>query len=400
MKLAFSIFWGALFAVLAFFWTDSSQARSILYKAAIVHTMTGNPLQPGEVFVQDGKIVAVGKSVVVPSDTKVVDLGDVTLLPGFIDAYSQVGLAGGSDESTREVTPGFSTANVIDWKDVNFREALAEGTTTLAASPGTQNVIAGISCVIKTAGTASMRMIQSDGALLLSLCSDPAQGNRSRSRPDSIYIRQPTNRMGVVWILRSAFDHASRNLPFESGAMIRESLQGKRPVFSVSRTTYDLNSLLALGEEFSFSPVAVGGHEAYKMAPRLSKAKVPVILGPLSTGGGQGPEETEPIWNQAGILSRAGVELALAGGNLLTQARFAHRFGLTRELALKAVTRQPAELLRVADRIGSLAPGLDADLVAFDGDPLEFTTAIRWVMVDGIIYEQQEEGGSNEENDL
>lgn len=372
----------------------AARAQTVLYEAARVYPISGPKLSPGQVLVVEGKISAVGRSIDAPSDAQVVDLGDATLLPGLVDAYGQTGLAGGTDEMTREITPDFQAARVIDWKDRGLRQALARGTTTLAVAPGTENVIAGLSCVIKTAGRSrDDRFLTERGGLLISLCSDPGRRNSARRRPDGLYNRQPTNRMGVVWILRSTFDRVRRGEDVESAAILREALAGERRVFSVSRTMYDLSALLTLSQELGLSPVAVGAQEAYQLADRLAAAEVPVILGPLDPSSLRGPERTEPIWNQAGVLAEAGVTFALSGGDLLAQARFAHRFGLSEELALAAITEVPARLLGVDGRVGTLTAGRDADMIALDGDPLEFTTALRWVMVNGTIIELQKGEG-------
>lgn len=365
-----------------------AQDEAVLYKAARVEPISGPTLKPGQVLVVNGKIKALGNALSVPEGTEVVDLGDATLMPGLVNAYDETGLAGGSNEVTLEVTPGFEASSAIDWKSRGFVEAAASGTTTMAVSPGTENVISGLSTVVKTGGAVDTRTLKDHAALLISLCSDPARRNNSRQRPDSIYVRQPTNRMGVVWILRHTFDSVKRQ-PAEADAWLKTSLDGERPVFAVARTMHDLTTLLTLSDELGFSPIAVGGHEADQVKELLAAAKVPVILEPISASSLTGPERTTLIWNQAGVLHEAGIEVALSGRSLLEQARFAHRFGLPAKVALEAVTQTPARLLRVADRVGSLAPGMDADMIALDGDPLEFTTAIRWVMVNGTILERQ-----------
>src|SRR5262249_17736996 len=113
-------------------------------------------------------------------------------------------------------------------------------------------------------------------------------------------------------------------------------------------------------------------------------------LGKQSTTPGSGPEGAETIYNTAGLLHEAGVTFALTGGQLLDQARFAVRFGLPAEAALAAVTSVPAKGLGTQDRVGSIAVGRDADLVALSGDPFEFTTAVRWTMSDGALrFEEQ-----------
>ena len=91
----------------------------------------------------------------------------------------------------------------------------------------------------------------------------------------------------------------------------------------------------------------------------------------------------------AARLQEAGVTFCLSGGDLLEQARFAVRFGLTQEAAIAAITSSPAKILKLDDHVGTIATGKDADFVALDGNPLEFTTAVEWVMVNGVIQFEQ-----------
>jgi imidazolonepropionase-like amidohydrolase len=379
---------GLALTLFAFLWPSIAQAEDLLIKAAKVYTMNGAPLTPGAVLVSKGKIVQVGAKIDAPTGVKVIDLGAGVLMPGFIDAYSQAGIAGGATETTREITPAFRAIDSIDWKARAFREALDEGTTCMAVAPGTDNVFSGLSCAVKTAGVPST--LEPELGVVITMASDPASGNNSRQRPDSIYNRQPTNRMGVVWMLRATLDKAARQKTPEL-ASVRDGLDGKRKIFAVSRTDYDLLSLLRLADEFKFTPTVIGGHEAYKIRAELAAAKVAVILGALTTSSSlEGPESSEVIWNQPGLLLKAGVPFAFSGGHLLEQARFAARFGLATEDALRAITSSPAKILGIDKRVGALSVCGDADLVAFDGDPLELTTSIKWVLVDGKIYDKGE----------
>jgi imidazolonepropionase-like amidohydrolase len=362
-------------------------AEETVINAAKVYTMTGAPLAPGAVLVKDGKIAQVAASIELPAGAKLIDLGRGVLLPGLVDACDTLGIEGGSAEATREVTPNIRVLDAIDWSARAFRAARAEGITTVAIVPGTDNVVAGLSCIVKTSGHATKRILRKDHALVITAASDPASGNAARSRPDSIYNRQPTNRMGVIWMLRSELARA-KCTPSHSSP-VREALDGKRPVVCVSRIDADILSALRLKQEYPMSLILAGGHEAYKVRDALAAAKVTVLLGKLTTTPGAGPESSETILNSAGLLHDAGVPFALTGGQLLDQVRFAKRYGLPADAALAAVTTVPAKLLGIDDRVGTIAAGRDADLLALSGDPFELTTTVRWTMTDGVLHPEE-----------
>ena len=239
-----------------------------LYKADKVYTMEGEPLSPGQVLVVDGKIKSVGKAIdLTGTSPTVIELGaGSVLMPGLVDPYSQTGLGeDGSDESTREITPNFKTIDSVDWDKPALRRQLEQGTTTMCVCPGTQNVFSGIAAIVKTAehGTS---ILNEDGPLLATLCSDPTSQNRSRSRPDTIFVRQPTNRMGVVWILRKTFDKAKRSESPDALVTIKESLEGKRSLMVVSRMSHDLT------EQIPGAPALENDTDITTSLARLSSA--------------------------------------------------------------------------------------------------------------------------------
>jgi len=387
-------------------------AEERVIRAGTVFTLAGEPLRPGALRIADGEIVEVAERIAAPAGAEVIDLGpNGALMPGLVDADFPGGLEGPSAEYSREVTPRFRPLPALDRDSRAFVEARAEGTTTAAILPGSDNVISGLAGVVKT--SEALPVLEDATALVITMAEDPARRNRARTRPDSIYVRQPTNRMGVVWILRSTMTRVAAGEPLtdrlglgRSSAVgatladpIREAIAGRLPVFARSRTDHDILTTLRLAEEFGFSPVIVEGHEAYKIAERLGSADVPVILGTLTTSGLRGPEGTELAWNVAGLLQDAGVTIALSGGALLDQARFAVRFGLPNDQALRAVTATPAELLGVDDRVGTLEAGKAADVLAFSGDPLDLTSALRWVMIDGDLVFEDAESESDDASD-
>lgn len=393
MKL-FGFTWGWIVALLAVPAlaqpTDDAAEDAVVVSAGTVLTMNGETLSPGQVLIRDGKIAEVGETVA-GDGVPLIELGaESVLMPGLVNAYSQSGLGdAGSDEMTREVSVDFRAFESIDWMSPGMKRLRDGGTTTLGISPGRENVFSGTAAIVKSAPGPNAVLVE-DGALVINLCNDPTSGNRSRTRPDSIYIRQPTNRMGVVWIMRNTFDKAKREKSAELQPVV-DVLEGKRPLMVFSRLTHDLRTVATLQDEFGFTPILVGGEEAYKEKELLAERKYPIILEATATGSINGEERSELCWNNAGILHEAGLKIAFSGGDLLEQARFAVRHGLPEEVALAAITTTPARILGMEDRVGKIAVGCDADFVALNGAPLELTTSVRWVMVDGQMYQVEKE---------
>lgn len=365
----------------------------LLIRAKHIYSADGLSGEPGEILVKDGKIAFVGESIELGLPAEIIEVDSV--MPGLVNLYSSAGLSGGSSEVSREVTPTFATYPSIDWTARDFLEAIDQGVTTVQVLPATESVFSGLASVVKTAGEEQQRTIVENGSLLVAVCSDPTSGNRSRSRPDSIYVRQPTNRMGVVWIVRSTLHRVANGKLTDAAdpktpVILSEILAGERQVISVSRTDYDIRSALDLGDEFGFKPTIYGGDEAYRIIDELKERKPKIVYTAITTSssprGLRGDERTELRWNVLGQLADAEIEFCLAGDDLLEKARFAIRYGLSADTALRSITLGPAEMLGLQDKIGSITVGKDADLVALTGSPEKTTSRVAWTMVDGKVY--------------
>jgi imidazolonepropionase-like amidohydrolase len=367
-----------------------AESPSRLIRAQHVHTMNGETMSPGAVLIEDGKIKLIQPSIDVDESVETIDVEH--LMPGLVDAYAQISSAGSDAEQTSEVTPGFKTLRGVDWTSRQFLELLDEGITTAHILPGTDNVIAGMSAVVHTmpVGEELEPSILNDAlGLVVSICRDPSSGNRARGRPDSIYMRQPTNRMGVVWIVRNALQQAS--VKDDKDNLLAKALNGDIPVFCVSRTEVDISSSLQLASDFNFKPTIFDAAEAYRLTDQISDAGTPVVVTTVPTSSDnnalRGPEGTELRWNSLGKLHNAEIPFAIAGGNLLDKARFAVRFGLPAEVALSAITSSPASILGVDDQVGSIRVGQPADLIGFDRDPLSFAASMNLRMIKGESIE-------------
>ena len=381
--------------------TASEGGNPVLVKAKHLVLGTGETISPGAVLIENGKFKLIAGEIET-KDIKTVEADWV--MPGLVNAAASYGISGGTSEISTEVAPDFYTSFSLNPNSRDFREAIDEGITTAHLLPGTQSVIAGCSSIVKVSGGGSdankPSLVMEKHGLTIALSSDPTSRNQARGRPDSIFMRQPTNRMGVVWILRSALHKTQNEQPAsfltpENRAIIASAMKGDLPIYSVSRKDVDIRSTFTLQDEFGVRPIIVGGDEAYRIIAEVVDRKPTIIYTDLtsrsSSSGLRGPEGTERRWNVASQFAKEGIEFCLAGSDLLDQARFATRFGLDRNQALKSITLSPAKILKVEQQVGSIENNKDADLIAFNGDPLEFTSAMQWVMVNGKIHSTESE---------
>ena len=165
-------------------------------------------------------------------------------------------------------------------------------------------------------------------------------------------------------------------------------LDGTMPVFARAHRVDDIMTAVRLAGEFNFKLILSHGTEAYKVADLLAARNIPVVVGPITVQ----PDRIETlgaIYDNAARLDRAGVKIAIQTGETLNarmlpyEAALAVAYGLPWEEAIKALTVNPAEIFGVADRIGSLRPGLEADLIVTEGDPLQPLTRLRHLMIAG-----------------
>jgi hypothetical protein len=295
-----------------------------------------------------------------------------------------------------------------------MKRAAQFGVTTVRVSPGARDVICGSGAVLKTAGGPVGAVLLGDSQELgIVLADDPAWGNQVpwRGRPDSFYFRQPTTRMGVVWILRQALFNAQTGRDGAPPApLLAKALAGDAPVHVLVRMAVDIETVFKVTEEFGLKRLVFEDcTEGYKMAEQIAARGIPVILGPLFPEAPPGGRRRyrgyggDYSLNNAGILAAAGVKVAIASNSysgpsaLLDDARAAVRNGMAADEALRAVTVNPSSILNIADRVGTLEAGKDADMVILNGPPLQFTTRITEVLANGRVVFDARTGGDADE---
>ena len=394
----------AMVAVLAL--ARAPLAEVTAYKAARIITGAGTQIADGVLLVENGKITAVGAGLKIPDGAKVVDLGSATVIPGLVDANLVLWLDGPENEEAREVTPDFRVTDGLNPKARDLQRAVQTGVTTAFVAPGNRNVIGGLAAVLKTSGPALKDMIVRDeAALKATVGSGPSSGNYPpRGMPPmDFYARRPTTRMGVTWEFRRAFIDAAKYAserpakPDPARDVLARALDRKLPVRIAASRAFDIESALRLADEFKLAVTFEEAEESYRYVDELAKRKTPVALRPtFQSGRVWASDGSELRYGTFAALAKAGVPTALLTGgsgedeSLLAMAAFAVRYGATREQALRAITLTPAEMLGVADRVGTLEKGKDADFAVLTGDPLDLTSRVERVVVNGrTAYERK-----------
>jgi imidazolonepropionase-like amidohydrolase len=377
-----------------------------------VHTIKRGALPAHTVLVREGFIEAVVPGEHVPPGYEAIDASGQVVLPGLIDARTSVGLYGDGDgfqnadneELTDPDTAWVRAIDALNPADFAFADARQAGITSLLAGPGTGNVANGLSAVVKTAGeTVDAMIVREPAGLQLSLGWPPVNAYRDKQK---IWTR-----MGVAALLRERLTSARAylrkrerdesdpdNLPEREYRLEPYAglLRGEYPARVRVATAEDAWTALRLSDEFGFDLVLeqlTEGHLA-GLPQALARRGVPCVLGPMMKAG-RTPETKELTFRTAAILAEAGVDLALCTGHpsrpvqyLALEAALAVRAGLDEGLALQAITLNAAKALDLEDRLGSLEPGKEADLVILDGDPLLPTTRVMQTLIGGrVVYE-------------
>ncbi len=391
----------------------------VAIKAGTVLTMAGDPIEDGVILLLNGKILDAGSGLTIPEGAEVIDASKKVVMPGLVSAgpipvttvmnrvgrnwiYKQTSpvARGDQNEQSSEITPTFRIAHAIDPTSKRLKQLPHRGVTSLHVAPGSSNLIAGLGAVIKpTDGTDTPIILKEDASLWITLGSDSTEGNQTprSSTPNTFYHRRPTTRMAVAWMVRKSFFDARQYAettpadPDPDMDILVAAQQGTIPIYMRARRTTDIRMALNLAQENDLTITLYGCSEGHKMVASLADKQIPVILEPYFHDDAPSyyVEGGNLNWSNPAILSRAGITVALSSKpgptrtDLLTVALFAVRHGMARDLALRGVTLTAAELLGVADRVGSIEKGKDADLLILSGDPLASTTRIERVFING-----------------
>lgn len=378
--------------------------------------VVGDVIEQGTVLVLGGTIAAVGTDVEVPEGLPVVQAERRWVLPGFVESHAHVGVheegVGWAGQDTNELTDPvgarFRALDGINPADEGFRDALAGGITAVVVKPGSGNPIGGQTVALKSWG----RMV--DEMVFAQPCSVKSALGENPKRVYGEKKQTPSTRLGVASVIRDAFrdaqDYAARRAvaaaegkPFDrdsNSEILVRVLEGELPWCQHCHRADDIATALRLAEEFGYRLVVNHGTEGHLLADVLAERGIGVIIGPLFTSRSKVEVNLRDLRNP-GLLARAGVTIAITTDHpvvpinfLVYQAILAVKEGLDRDTALRALTVNPARLLGLDARVGSLQVGLDGDLVIWDGDPLDIMSRAQTVVVEGRrVYDYDESLG-------
>ena len=401
---------------------EAQEGGAYAIRGGTIHTVSGDVIEDGTVLIRGGRIVEVGTSVSIPSDAQVIDASGKHVYPGMIDAFSRLGLTEiGSVSATNDQSemgsfnPHLNAHTAIHPASEHIPVARANGITHTLSAPGSRGGgffgggggnggIPGQATLIHLDGwTVEEMEIERSAAMVINWPtirrgSFDFQTFSFRERSFTEAKKEYQEGVGKLedWIqaakhYRQAMDAGStrvdRDLQLEHLARI---LDGALPVIIVANQRLGIESAVEFAEKHGLKMILAGGREAREVKEMLAEKGIPVILGPVQRLPGERDDPYDDPNTLPGELYEAGVEIAFATFNSSSSRTLPYEvanavpFGLPKEAAIEAVTLNPARILGVSDRLGSIEVGKVANLIVTDGDPLEIQTEIEHVFIKGV----------------
>lgn len=372
----------------------------LIIKNAKIVTVSSETIENGMILINDGKFISIGNDLEIPLGAEIIDVQGNIITPGLIDVHTHLGVneeGGGRDghdfnEVSSEVTPEVRALDGILPSDKGFEDARNSGVTTVQVMPGSANIIGGEMVVLKTIGNVVDQMvIKNPSGLKAATGENPKKFHGEKGRAGS-------TRMGVAGRLReklieglnyidkSESDSFERNLGLENIAKV---LRKEIPLRVHAHRADDIATALRIKREFNIDMTIEHCTEGHKISSFIAEHGVMVSVGPtMSTRSKQ--ELKDKGWNTLVELVKEGVQISITTDHpvvsiehLRTSAILAVKNGLSEKVALEAITLNSAKHIGVADRVGSIEEGKDADFVIWSGDPFDLRSSVQFTFING-----------------
>ncbi len=386
-------------------WASAQDA----FVGARVLTGTGEVIEDGVVIVAGGRITHVGprnRTEVAGGVTVHAVVGKV-IIPGLVDTHSHIANTGDLNEGSGPLQPGLSAIDAIDPTHPSVRLAQAGGITTANIMPGSGNLMGGQTAYVKLRDATTIDQMLFCADRRTEVCGGMKMANGTNPQGEGAY---PRTRMAAAFQQRGQLlegkAHArggddgdkKKKKKKEQGPPspdlakdpLAEIVAGERTVHFHTHRADDIVTAMLMAEEYGFDIVLHHVSEAWKVAESIAEHQAPCSLIIVDSPGGK-EEATEIQAENAAVLEGLGVPVALHTDDPITDSRLflrmaalAIRAGMSEEGALAALTRVPAQMMRLSDRVGTLEVGKDADLVVLSGPPFSVWTHVEQTWVDGV----------------
>ena len=375
-------------------------AQTIAIEGGTVYPVSGPPIRGGTVLIQNGRITAVGAGVAVPAGARRIDARGKWVTPGLFESSTNLALvevdAVGTTRDYRiqeqdQVAAALNVSDGINPRSMVIPVTRIAGVTTAVSRP-VGGLIAGQGVLIDLDGQNMDQMIVRSPVAMFGSISDNAREAGHGARGGiTMRLREVLEDARVYARNRQGFERGESR-EFSVSRLDLEALQpvlaGRLPLVVQAHRASDIQTAIRIAQEYDLKLIVAGGTEAWMVAGDLARARVPVLVKVLNNL----PESFEALgatYENAARLRRAGVQVAITTGetfkayNIRQEAGNAVAYGLPWDEALRAVTLYPAQIWGVADQYGSLEPGKVANVVVWDGDPLELLTRVDRVIIRG-----------------
>ncbi len=381
----------------------------LLIQNGLVFTMETKEERNVDLLIDKGKIIQIAENITPTERMKIIDASGMRVYPGFIDAHSHIGisedkktsLGDESNEGTNPITPCIRAIDAINPMDGAFHNALASGITGVMVGPGSANPIGGQFAFIKTHGRRIDDMVVSaPSAMKIAFGENPMTNYGTNGNI-------PSSRMGIASLIREEltlarqyFNNGDGNAGTFNMECYRELFEGKIPLKAHVHRADDIFTAIRIADEFGLGLTLDHCTEGHLIAQEIAQSGYPAIVGP-SLASRSKDEVSLSDFKTPGILQKAGVLVALTTDHPVSRLQYlplcaalAAKEGMGEWGALRAITIDAARICRVEHRLGSLKEGKDADIVIFDGNPLEVASSVKFTIVSGEIAWQAKQSES------